>query len=74
MDSTNKLNVSIWCCHMINFHSMGMRFELRDVEMIKILRYLKIEYRLLLLDINIWNPLAPSFQSSFLKDAFDMDF
>ncbi|XP_052151526.1 mechanosensitive ion channel protein 6-like isoform X1 [Oryza glaberrima] len=64
VDDTNKLKVSIWCRHTINFQDMGMRFERRELllqEMIKILKDLDIEYRMLPLDINVRN--APMIQS-----------
>ncbi|KQJ84035.1 mechanosensitive ion channel protein 5 [Brachypodium distachyon] len=65
IDDTNRLKISIWCRHTINFQDMGMRFERRELilqEMMKILRDLDIEYRMLPLDINIRN--APPIQST----------
>jgi mechanosensitive ion channel protein 4/5/6/7/8/9/10 len=71
VDDTNKLRISIWCRHTINFHDMGLRFERRELllqEMIKILKDLDIEYRMLPLDINIRS--APTIQSSRMPSAW----
>ncbi|KAL6634895.1 hypothetical protein ACP70R_027566 [Stipagrostis hirtigluma subsp. patula] len=65
VDDTNKLKVSIWFRHTLNFQDMGMRFVRRELvlqEMIKILKDLEIEYRMLPLDVNVRN--APPIQST----------
>ncbi|OEL26902.1 Mechanosensitive ion channel protein 8 [Dichanthelium oligosanthes] len=65
VDDTNKLKVSIWLRHTLNFQDMGMRFVRRELvlqEMIKVLKDLEIEYRMLPLDVNIRN--APPIQST----------
>ncbi|CAL5015446.1 unnamed protein product [Urochloa decumbens] len=75
VDDTNKLKVSIWCRHTINFHDMGMRFERRELlvqEMIKTLRDLEIEYRMLPLDINVRN--APMIQSARMPSTWTFNY
>ncbi|XP_062219859.1 mechanosensitive ion channel protein 6-like [Phragmites australis] len=65
VDDTNKLKVSIWLRHTLNFQDMGMRFVRRELvlqEMIKVLKDLDIEYRMLPLDVNVRN--APPIQST----------
>ncbi|KAJ1254387.1 hypothetical protein BS78_K072300 [Paspalum vaginatum] len=65
VDDTNKLKVSIWFRHTINFQDMGLRFVRRELvlqEMIRILKDLEIEYRMLPIDVNVRN--APPIQSS----------
>ncbi|CAN6274986.1 unnamed protein product [Urochloa humidicola] len=65
VDDTNKLKVSIWLRHTLNFQDMGMRFERRELvlqEMIRVLKDLEIEYRMLPLDVNVRN--APPIQST----------
>ena len=65
VDDTNKLKVSIWLRHTLNWQDMGMRFVRRELvlqEMIKVLRDLEIEYRMLPLDVNVRN--APAIQST----------
>ncbi|CAD6259998.1 unnamed protein product [Miscanthus lutarioriparius] len=75
VDDTNKLKASIWCRHTINFHDMGLRFERRELllqEMIKILRDLEIEYRMLPLDVNVRN--APTIQSSRMPSTWTFNY
>jgi len=75
VDDTNKLKASIWCRHTINFHDMGLRFERRELllqEMIKILRDLEIEYRMLPLDVNVRN--APTIQSSRMPSTWAFNY
>lgn len=64
VDDMNRLKVSIWLRHRINFQNMGVRFERREAvvaEMIRVLRELDIEYRMLPLDVNLRNmPLVTS--------------
>ena len=65
VDDSNKLKVSIWLQHTLNWQDMGMRFVRRELvlqEMIKVLRDLEIEYRMLPLDVNVRN--APAIQST----------
>jgi hypothetical protein len=65
VDDTNKLKVSIWLRHTLNWQDMGMRFVRRELvlqEMIKVLKDLEIEYRMLPLDVNVRN--APPIQST----------
>ncbi|CAM0903372.1 unnamed protein product [Alopecurus aequalis] len=75
IDDTNRLKISIWCRHTINFQDMGMRFERRELilhEMMKILRDLDIEYRMLPLDINVRN--APPIQSARMPTTWNINF
>ncbi|EHA8587648.1 mechanosensitive ion channel protein 6-like [Cocos nucifera] len=56
VDDMNRLKISIWMRHRINFQNMGLRFTRRELvleETIRILRDLDIEYRMLPLDVNI---------------------
>ncbi|KAK1654003.1 hypothetical protein QYE76_071808 [Lolium multiflorum] len=65
VDETNKLKVSIWLRHTLNFQDMGMRFVRRELvlqEMIRVLKDLDIEYRMLPLDVNVRN--TPPLQST----------
>ncbi|TVU11677.1 hypothetical protein EJB05_45277, partial [Eragrostis curvula] len=65
VDDTNKLKVSIWLRHKLNFQDMGMRFVRRELvlqAMIKVLKDLEIEYRMLPQDVNVRN--APPIQST----------
>ncbi|XP_042415325.1 mechanosensitive ion channel protein 5-like [Zingiber officinale] len=58
VDDMNKLKISIWMRHRINFQDMGERFVRRELvvqEMIKVLRELDIEYRMATLDVNVRN-------------------
>jgi mechanosensitive ion channel protein 4/5/6/7/8/9/10 len=58
VEDTNKLKVSIWMRQRINYQDMGMRFVRRELvvqEMIRVLRELDIEYRMLPVDVNIRN-------------------
>ncbi|KAG2660427.1 hypothetical protein PVAP13_1KG437200 [Panicum virgatum] len=65
VDDTNKLKVSIWLRHTLNFQDMGMRWTRRELvlqEMIRVLKDLEIEYRVLPLDVNVRT--APPIQST----------
>jgi len=65
VDYTNKLKVSIWLRHTLNFQDMGMRWVRRELvlqEMIRVLKDLEIEYRMLPLDVNVRT--APPIQST----------
>ncbi|XP_044397879.1 uncharacterized protein [Triticum aestivum] len=75
IDDTNRLKISIWCRHTINFQDMGMRFDRRELilqEMMKILRDLDIEYRMLPLDINVRN--APPINSTRMPTTWALNF
>lgn len=72
VDDTNKLKVSIWLRHTLNFQDMGMRFVRRELvlqEMIKVLKDLGIEYRMLPLDVNVRN--APPIQSTRMPTTWN---
>ena len=65
VNDTNKLKVSIWLRHTLNFQDMGMRWVRRELvlqEMIRVLKDLEIEYRMLPLDVNVRT--APPIQST----------
>lgn len=54
----NKLMMSVWLTHRMNYQDIGERWTRRALlmeEMIKVFRELDIEYRLLPLDVNIRN-------------------
>ncbi|WOL09725.1 hypothetical protein Cni_G18478 [Canna indica] len=54
----NRLNVSIWMRHRINFQDMGERYARRELvvqEMIRVCKELDIEYRMLPMDVNVRN-------------------
>ncbi|KAG0460417.1 hypothetical protein HPP92_020714 [Vanilla planifolia] len=54
----NSFNVSLWMRHRINFQDMGMKWTRREPlvqEMVRILKELDIEYRMLPMDVNIRN-------------------
>ncbi|XP_051188326.1 mechanosensitive ion channel protein 4 [Lolium perenne] len=75
IDDTNRLKISIWCRHTINFQDMGMRFDRRELilhEMMKILRDLDIEYRMLPLDINVRT--APPIHSARMPTTWALNF
>ncbi|KAL1814937.1 hypothetical protein ACET3Z_017511 [Daucus carota] len=58
IDDMNRLKMSIWLSHRMNFQDMGERFIRRALlieEMIKICRELDIEYRMLPIDLNVRN-------------------
>ncbi|KAG0462145.1 hypothetical protein HPP92_020621 [Vanilla planifolia] len=58
VDDMSRLKVSIFMRHRINFQDMGMKFVRRDLviqELIRLLRELDIEYRMLPMDVNIRN-------------------
>ncbi|XBJ13697.1 hypothetical protein VPH35_005826 [Triticum aestivum] len=72
VDETNKLKVSIWLCHMLNFQDMGMRYVRRELvlqEMIKVLKDLDIEYWMLPLDVNVRN--APPIESTRMPTTWN---
>ncbi|KAB1203601.1 Mechanosensitive ion channel protein 8 [Morella rubra] len=54
----NKLMMSVWPLHKMNFQDMGERWNRRALlieEMIKVFRELDIEYRMLPLEVNVRN-------------------
>ncbi|OVA15986.1 Mechanosensitive ion channel MscS [Macleaya cordata] len=58
VDDMNRLKFSVWLTHRMNHQNMGERWTRRALvveEMIKILRELDIEYRMLPLDVNLRN-------------------
>jgi hypothetical protein len=71
IDDTNKLKVSIWLRHTLNFQDMGMRFVRKELvlqEMIRVLKDLDIEYRMLPLDVNVRN--TPALQSTMMPTTW----
>ena len=72
VDGTNKLKVSIWLRHTLNWQDMGMRFVRRELvlqEMIRVLKDMGIEYRLLPRDVNVRN--APPLQSTRMPTTWN---
>ncbi|KAK1618730.1 hypothetical protein QYE76_024247 [Lolium multiflorum] len=72
VDDTNKLKVSIWLRHTLNFQDMGMKFVRRELvlqEMIRVLKDLDIEYRMLPLDVNVRN--VPPLQSTRMPTTWN---
>ncbi|XP_076949319.1 mechanosensitive ion channel protein 8-like [Bidens hawaiensis] len=58
VEDMNRLKISIWLSHRMNFQDMGERWQRRALlveEMIKIFRDLDIEYRMLPVDLNVRN-------------------
>lgn len=58
VEDLNRLKISIWLSHRMNFQDMGERWVRRALlveEMIKVFRELDIEYRMLPLDVNVRN-------------------
>lgn len=58
IEDLNRLKISIWLSHRMNFQDMGERWQRRALlveEMIRIFRELDIEYRMLPVDINVRN-------------------
>ncbi|KAI3730312.1 hypothetical protein L1987_61481 [Smallanthus sonchifolius] len=56
VEDLNRLKISAWLSHRMNFQDMGERWKRRALlveEMIKIFKDLDIEYRMLPLDINV---------------------
>ncbi|MCL7047670.1 hypothetical protein MKW94_009313 [Papaver nudicaule] len=73
VDEMNRLKVSIWCQHRMNHQDMGERYSRRAgivEEMIKIMKDLEIEYRMLPLDVNVRNTPTPSLQSARLPPTW----
>ncbi|KAL8126386.1 mechanosensitive ion channel protein 6-like [Apium graveolens] len=58
IEDMNRLKISLWLSHRINFQDMGERWVRRALvveEMIKIFKELEIEFRMLPLDVNVRN-------------------
>lgn len=58
VEDMNRLKISIWLSHRMNFQDMGERWQRRALlveEMIKVFRDLDIEYRKLPVDMNVRN-------------------
>ncbi|KAH7663326.1 hypothetical protein IHE45_14G046000 [Dioscorea alata] len=56
VDDMNRLKVAVWLRHRMNHQDMGLRWQRREMvlqEMIKVLRELDIEFRMLPLDVNV---------------------
>ncbi|KAH7847777.1 hypothetical protein Vadar_030145 [Vaccinium darrowii] len=63
VEDMNRLKFSVWLSHRMNHQDMFERWARRSVlleEMIKILRELDIEYRMLAIDVNVRNMQAIS--------------
>ncbi|XP_078154396.1 mechanosensitive ion channel protein 5-like [Carex rostrata] len=73
VEDSNKLTVSIWMRHRINYQDMGMRFARRELvveEMIRVLRELDIEYRMIPVDVNVRN--LPPVNSARLPSTWSL--
>ncbi|RZC47465.1 hypothetical protein C5167_040394 [Papaver somniferum] len=71
VDDLNRLKISVWLTHRMNHQDMGERYVRRALvveEMIKVLRELDIEYRMLPLDVNVRN--MPGFSSQRLPSTW----
>ncbi|KAI3724544.1 hypothetical protein L2E82_36325 [Cichorium intybus] len=71
IEDMNRLKISIWLSHRINFQDMGERWERRALlvqEMIKVFRELDIEYRMLPVDVNVRN--MPTLTSNRLPSTW----
>ena len=58
VEDMNRLKMSIWLGHRMNFQDMGERYKRRALlveETIRIFKDLDIEYRMLPLNINVTN-------------------
>lgn len=56
VDNLNSVKIAVWLTHRMNHQDMGERFSRRALlleEIVKILKELDIQYRLLPLDINV---------------------
>ncbi|KAK9063951.1 hypothetical protein SSX86_017823 [Deinandra increscens subsp. villosa] len=56
VEDLNRLKISIWLSHRMNFQDMGERWKRRAVlveELIKIFKDLDIEFRMLPMDVNV---------------------
>jgi len=58
VEDLNKVNMSVWLTHKMNYQDMKERWNRRAElieEMMKVLKELDIEYRLLPIDVNVRN-------------------
>ncbi|XBJ21793.1 hypothetical protein VPH35_000282 [Triticum aestivum] len=72
VDEANKLKISIWLCHTFNFQDMGMRCVRRELvlqEMMKVLKDLNIEYRMIPLNVSARN--VPSIESTRMPSTWN---
>ncbi|RZC66818.1 hypothetical protein C5167_010506 [Papaver somniferum] len=72
VDDLNRLKISVWLTHRMNHQDMGERWVRRALvveEMVKVLRELDIEYRMLPLDVNVRN--MPGFSSQRLPSTWN---
>ncbi|XP_023741447.1 mechanosensitive ion channel protein 6 [Lactuca sativa] len=72
VEDMNRLKISIWLSHRMNFQDMGERWQRRALlveEMIKVFRELDIEYRMLPVDINVRN--MPNVTSNRLPSTWN---
>ena len=63
LEGLNQLRVAVWMSHTINHQNMGERWTRRCLlvdEIVKILREVDIEYRMIPLDINVRSMPMPS--------------
>ncbi|KAI3734428.1 hypothetical protein L6452_13896 [Arctium lappa] len=71
VDDLNRLKISIWLSHRMNFQDMGERWQRRALlleELIKIFKDLDIEYRMLPVDVNVRN--IPALSSNRLPSTW----
>ena len=71
VDDLNRLKISIWLSHRMNFQDMGERWKRRALlleELIKIFKDFDIEYRMLPLDVNVRN--IPALASNRLPSTW----
>ncbi|XP_076948523.1 mechanosensitive ion channel protein 6-like [Bidens hawaiensis] len=71
VEDLNRLKISVWISHRMNFQDMGERWKRRALlveEMIKVFRDLDIEYRMLPVDVNVRN--MPSLASNRLPSTW----
>jgi len=77
VEDLNKLNMSVWLTHKMNYQDIKERWNRRDQlieEMIKVLKELDVEYRLLPFDVNVRNqpPLLNKLPSNWKTCATSM--
>ena len=63
LEGLNQLRMAVWMGHKINHQNMGERWTRRYLlidEIVKILREVDIEYRMIPLDINVRSMPKPS--------------
>ncbi|XP_010066309.2 mechanosensitive ion channel protein 6 [Eucalyptus grandis] len=72
VEELNRVRIAVWLCHRMNHHDMGEKFMRRSAlveEMVKIIRELDIQYRLLPRDINI--RAMPALSSARVPPAWE---